>query len=147
MAQLISWIFSAVLKLQFAEAFIRGTIILIINKCKHSLYSRPTIKEAYLVLEAVFHIFEWYDTNYGTIINWEENFVQNYPFKVNGLPIQPSKRITFYSQLDSEKHPKTDSAYQCDRCSRFICSNCYENIQTLELSECPFCQGTLIKTQ
>lgn len=59
----------------------------------------------------------------------------------------PDERKSFFCQLDNEKHPSTDSAYQCVQCSRMVCNNCYEDISKTGITACPYCKGELIKAQ
>jgi hypothetical protein len=59
----------------------------------------------------------------------------------------PDERKSFFCQLDNEQHPSTDSAYQCEQCSRMICENCYEDIGKTGVQVCPYCKGKLRKTQ
>ena len=59
----------------------------------------------------------------------------------------PDERDAFFCQLDNEKHPSTDSAYECDQCSRMICGDCYDNITQTGVSRCPYCKGELSKVQ
>lgn len=59
----------------------------------------------------------------------------------------PDERKSFFCQLDNEKHPSTDSAYECDQCSRKICGDCFSNISKTGLSVCPYCKGELSKIQ
>jgi predicted amidophosphoribosyltransferase len=57
------------------------------------------------------------------------------------------ERKSFFCQLDNEQHPSTDSAYQCDQCSRMVCDNCYEDIGKTGIRVCPYCKGNLSKVQ
>ena len=59
----------------------------------------------------------------------------------------PDERKAFFCQLDNEKHPSTDSAYECDQCSRKVCSDCYDNITQTGVTRCPYCKGDLSKVQ
>jgi DNA-directed RNA polymerase subunit RPC12/RpoP len=59
----------------------------------------------------------------------------------------PDERKSFFCQLDNEKHPSTDSAYKCIQCSRMVCSTCYDNISKTGLTKCPYCKGSLVKSQ
>ena len=59
----------------------------------------------------------------------------------------PDERKSFFCQLDNEQHPSTDSAHQCEQCSRMICDNCYDDIGKTGVQVCPYCKGTLRKTQ
>jgi hypothetical protein len=59
----------------------------------------------------------------------------------------PDERKSFFCQLDNEQHPSTDSAYMCDKCSRMICGNCYDDIGKTGVQVCPYCKGELRKTQ
>ena len=60
---------------------------------------------------------------------------------------KPIERRAFFCQLDSAHHPKTDSGYQCEACSRMVCTECYEKSLEVGVPECPFCDGTLIRIQ
>ncbi|MHA1972725.1 MAG: double zinc ribbon domain-containing protein, partial [Candidatus Hodarchaeales archaeon] len=64
-----------------------------------------------------------------------------------GYSYFPDERKSFFCQLDGQKHPSTDSAYQCDQCSRMICSECYDNASSAGVTKCPYCQGHLTKIQ
>ena len=59
----------------------------------------------------------------------------------------PDEREAFFCQLDNEKHPSTDSTYECEQCSRMICSDCFDNISRTGITRCPYCKGELVKTQ
>ena len=59
----------------------------------------------------------------------------------------PDEREAFFCQLDNEKHPSTDSAYECDQCSRKICGKCYESITQTGVTKCPYCKGELLQVQ
>ncbi|MFX1517883.1 MAG: DNRLRE domain-containing protein [Promethearchaeota archaeon] len=59
----------------------------------------------------------------------------------------PKERRSFFCQIDGQKHPATDSAYECEECSRNVCGNCYESSKAVGISSCPFCQGRLIRIQ
>ncbi len=59
----------------------------------------------------------------------------------------PDERISFFCQLDNEKHPSTESAYECEQCSRRICGDCYEDITKTGITLCPYCKGELSQTQ
>ncbi len=56
-------------------------------------------------------------------------------------------RQIFFCQLDSQNHPASDSAYQCAKCSRFICYSCYEEQTEIGLYKCPYCKGKFNKIQ
>lgn len=60
---------------------------------------------------------------------------------------EEQKRTTFFCQLDNTQHPKTDSSYQCKKCSRMICRECHKNIVDVGVSKCPFCNGKFTKVQ
>ncbi len=60
---------------------------------------------------------------------------------------EPKERRAFFCQLDNEQHPKTDSGFQCENCSRMVCAKCYEKSLEVGVPECPFCDGTLIRIQ
>lgn len=57
------------------------------------------------------------------------------------------KRISFFCQLDNEKHPAMESAYQCEQCARHVCNSCYKEINMVGLSDCSYCGGNLIQIQ
>ncbi len=59
----------------------------------------------------------------------------------------PDERKSFFCQLDNEKHPSTDSAYECDQCSRKVCGDCHSNISRTGVTVCPYCKGELSKIQ
>ncbi|MFW9777200.1 MAG: zinc ribbon domain-containing protein [Candidatus Heimdallarchaeota archaeon] len=59
----------------------------------------------------------------------------------------PKERKTFFCQLDNEKHPATDSGYECEQCSRMICASCYTNMSQTGITACPYCKGNLVKVQ
>ncbi|UCG90619.1 MAG: zinc ribbon domain-containing protein [Candidatus Heimdallarchaeota archaeon] len=59
----------------------------------------------------------------------------------------PDERESFFCQLDNEKHPSTDSAYECGQCARKVCSDCYDNITQTGVTRCPYCKGELYKIQ
>ena len=59
----------------------------------------------------------------------------------------PDEREAFFCQLDNEKHPSTDSAYECEQCSRKICGNCYNSISQTGVTKCPYCKGELLQVQ
>ncbi|MHA2293080.1 MAG: double zinc ribbon domain-containing protein [Candidatus Hodarchaeales archaeon] len=59
----------------------------------------------------------------------------------------PDERKSFFCQLDNEKHPSTDSAYECVQCSRKICGDCYDNISRSGVTICPYCKGDLQQIQ
>lgn len=56
-------------------------------------------------------------------------------------------RTSFFCVLDSEAHPATESAYQCEVCKRFVCSSCYDLMVLTEVSNCPYCGDELSKIQ
>ncbi|MFX0122468.1 MAG: hypothetical protein ACFFAE_02440 [Candidatus Hodarchaeota archaeon] len=49
----------------------------------------------------------------------------------------------FYCQVDKEQHPATDIAYQCQQCSRYVCENCFQDMQMAKMAACPMCGGLL----
>ncbi|UCG01445.1 MAG: zinc ribbon domain-containing protein [Candidatus Heimdallarchaeota archaeon] len=59
----------------------------------------------------------------------------------------PDEREAFFCQLDNEKHPSTDSAYECEQCSRKICGDCYNTITQTGVTRCPYCKGELRQIQ
>lgn len=59
----------------------------------------------------------------------------------------PGKGKPFFCQLDNAQHPSTDSAYQCDQCSRKICGTCYDEISHTGVTVCPYCKGNLQRVQ
>ncbi|MFX1286586.1 MAG: DNRLRE domain-containing protein [Promethearchaeota archaeon] len=59
----------------------------------------------------------------------------------------PKERRSFFCQIDGQKHPATDSAYECEKCSRNVCASCHESSKVVGISACPFCQGRLIRIQ
>ena len=58
-----------------------------------------------------------------------------------------TQRIAFFCQLDSERHPASESAYECQRCGRRICRRCYIDCQSTGITACAYCQGELVKIQ
>jgi hypothetical protein len=56
-------------------------------------------------------------------------------------------RRAFFCQLDNERHPLTESGYECERCSRTICDQCYQTIVDVGVAQCPYCRGKLGKFQ
>ncbi|UCE12299.1 MAG: hypothetical protein JSV04_08860 [Candidatus Heimdallarchaeota archaeon] len=62
-------------------------------------------------------------------------------------PVKVVKRKSFFCQLDNEQHPATDSAYQCDKCSRMVCEDCFNDAKSAGMVQCPYCQGHLSKAQ
>jgi predicted amidophosphoribosyltransferase len=59
----------------------------------------------------------------------------------------PDERESFFCQLDNEKHPSTDSAYECEQCSRKICGDCFSNVSKTGVTVCPYCKGELTRIQ
>ncbi|MHA1945200.1 MAG: zinc-ribbon domain-containing protein [Candidatus Hodarchaeales archaeon] len=57
------------------------------------------------------------------------------------------KRVSFFCQLDNEKHPAMDSAFQCEECARHVCAACYRDMNMVGLSNCSYCGGNLIQIQ
>ncbi|MHA2225072.1 MAG: zinc-ribbon domain-containing protein [Candidatus Hodarchaeales archaeon] len=57
------------------------------------------------------------------------------------------KRVSFFCQLDNEKHPATDSAFQCEQCARYVCDSCYRSIRAAGFLVCSYCKGNLMKVQ
>lgn len=51
------------------------------------------------------------------------------------------RQDTYFCQVDQTDHTVFELHFQCERCLRFICSNCY---QKGESAQCPFCQSRLI---
>ena len=119
------------------------------NKCAHSAFSRPTMADAHLILAAVIHIFEWYAHSYFSVeqIKEEDLLPELSRENVDGVASETPGRRSFFCQLDNEQHPLTDSAYQCELCSRMICADCYDQVTEVGMKECPYCQGTLRKVQ
>ena len=68
------------------------------------------------------------------------------PIKVQTIN-DHKNRISFFCQLDNEKHPAMDSAYQCEQCARHVCDSCYREINMVGLSNCSCCGGNLIQIQ
>ncbi len=62
-------------------------------------------------------------------------------------PEKVSERKSFFCQLDNEKHPATDSAFQCEECNRTVCEDCYEDAASAGMNKCPYCKGDLSKIQ
>ncbi|PWI47625.1 hypothetical protein CEE45_10690 [Candidatus Heimdallarchaeota archaeon B3_Heim] len=48
---------------------------------------------------------------------------------------------TYHCQIDQTEHSVFDLHFQCETCLRFICSSCYQSVQT---DTCPYCKGDLI---
>ena len=59
----------------------------------------------------------------------------------------PKERRSFFCQIDGQKHPAIDLAYECEQCSRMVCGACYESSKAVGVGSCPFCQGRLIRIQ
>lgn len=57
------------------------------------------------------------------------------------------ERRSFHCQMDEERHPATDSAYECEQCNRIVCANCFEYMVSTGLNVCPYCKGKLKKIQ
>ncbi|MHA2244168.1 MAG: cache domain-containing protein [Candidatus Hodarchaeales archaeon] len=77
-------------------------------------------------------------------------FLEADKFCRNCGEVRPEKTIerkSFFCQLDNEKHPATDSAYQCDKCSRMVCENCFNDAKSAGMVQCPYCKGHLSKAQ
>ncbi|MHA2033250.1 MAG: double zinc ribbon domain-containing protein, partial [Candidatus Kariarchaeaceae archaeon] len=89
--------------------------------------------------------------NCGDTIKADSRFCKNcgtpVEQKTDSYKFFPDERKTFFCQLDNEQHPSTDSAYQCDQCSRMVCANCYEDIGKTGVRVCPYCKGNLNKIQ
>ncbi len=51
------------------------------------------------------------------------------------------KEDTYYCQIDQTEHSVFNLHFQCETCLRFICSSCYQSVQT---DTCPYCKGELI---
>jgi len=47
----------------------------------------------------------------------------------------------YYCQIDQTEHAVFELHFQCSRCLRFICANCYQKGQS---TSCPYCRGKLI---
>ncbi|MHA2247375.1 MAG: LVIVD repeat-containing protein [Candidatus Hodarchaeales archaeon] len=67
--------------------------------------------------------------------------------QIEDYSLKPTDRRSFFCQLDNAQHPKTDSGYQCENCSRMVCAECYEKSLKVDVPECPFCDGTLNRIQ
>ncbi|UCG03411.1 MAG: DNRLRE domain-containing protein [Candidatus Heimdallarchaeota archaeon] len=63
------------------------------------------------------------------------------------IVLTPKERRSFFCQIDGQKHPATDSAYECEECSRNVCGSCHESSKVVGIGGCPFCQGRLIRIQ
>jgi hypothetical protein len=87
----------------------------------------------------------------GNTLKSDSNFCQNCGAKVEKkakkIEFSPDERKSFFCQLDNEKHPSTDSAYQCVQCSRMVCADCYGDIGKTGVTACPYCKGKLAKVQ
>ena len=87
----------------------------------------------------------------GTFIKSGSRFCKNCGAKIEQeaktYTYFPDERISFFCQLDNEKHPSTESAYECEQCSRRICGDCYEDITKTGVTLCPYCKGELSQTQ
>ena len=77
----------------------------------------------------------------------QEIFAPRVKKHIDVIYTKPIVRRAFFCQLDSAHHPKTDSGYQCESCSRMVCAACYEKSLTVGVPECPFCDGTLRRIQ
>ncbi len=62
------------------------------------------------------------------------------------IRLPPKKRagLPFYCQVDSATHPATDRAYRCEKCLRFVCHNCYQDLVASHRRLCPMCDGELL---
>ncbi len=60
---------------------------------------------------------------------------------------QKVQRKSFFCQLDNEQHPATESAYECGKCSRTVCSDCYDQSRDVGVAKCPYCNGDLHQVQ
>jgi hypothetical protein len=58
-----------------------------------------------------------------------------------------TERRSFHCQIDGEKHPATDSAYECENCSRYVCADCLFNMISTGVTGCPYCDGNLLMIQ
>ncbi|MFX0051071.1 MAG: hypothetical protein ACFE8U_07225 [Candidatus Hermodarchaeota archaeon] len=56
-------------------------------------------------------------------------------------------RVPFFCQLDYETHPLTESAFQCQTCARYVCTECFEKLSLVKVDRCPYCQGKLHRVQ
>jgi rRNA maturation endonuclease Nob1 len=87
----------------------------------------------------------------GTKLSKNARFCKVCGTQVEFSPIQTimtqahEKRISFFCQLDNEKHPATHSAYQCEQCARHVCDSCYRDMIMVGLSDCSYCGGKLIQ--
>jgi hypothetical protein len=63
----------------------------------------------------------------------EENSTSNEKFLI-------LKQDTYLCQFDQDEHSIFDLHFQCEKCLRFICSDCYQSVQT---DVCPYCKGNL----
>lgn len=50
-------------------------------------------------------------------------------------------------EKDNEQHPLTESAYQCEQCSRYVCKSCYSGMVSTSKTVCPYRRGNLTKIQ
>ena len=50
----------------------------------------------------------------------------------------------FYCQIDITMHASTDSAYICLACSRFVCNDCFQELEEVKMPLCPHCSSELI---
>lgn len=51
----------------------------------------------------------------------------------------------FYCQIDQELHFITESHYTCITCRRYLCESCYSVSLSVGKSNCPNCNGELVK--
>jgi rRNA maturation endonuclease Nob1 len=71
----------------------------------------------------------------------------DFPIKQIPMIQNAEKRISFFCQLDNEKHPAMDSAFQCEECARYVCDSCYRDMHMVGLSDCSYCGGNLNQIQ
>lgn len=133
------------------------------KKCgvKIRMLPTPSISRQPRVLtnkETCPHCFSEIVSNSKFCLNCGKKIVMNSPTKVAPVkvvkevikePFKPkSAAKPFFCQLDSEKHPVTDHAFQCLNCGRMICENCYKTLEDVGYSVgCPFCEGDLTQIQ
>jgi hypothetical protein len=87
----------------------------------------------------------------GVVLKPDSRYCKNCGAKVEKVPstveFTPKERKTFFCQLDNEKHPETDSGYECEQCSRMICGSCYTDMSQTGITACPYCKGNLVQVQ
>ena len=86
--------------------------------------------------------------NLGEYHEFEQVFVKtrDVPVVISS-EVEKTIRKPFFCQIDNERHPASDSAYECQDCGRRICRRCYIDCQTSGITTCPYCQGKLKKIQ